>query len=511
MLYSFEDFVLDTNKQELRCGDTPVRLQAKTYDLLEFLIRSRGRLVSKDELVATVWKGTIVSESAMSSCLADARKAIGDTSKSKHLIKTFPTKGFRFVGAVVETHVPASPGRRQVEDALMTSANRKQALEAGNPQDDSRLDKSRAEDSVPVERTSLIAVRLPPLPPLLVGREVDLTELKARIVVKPAILQPRVTVVRGWPGVGKTSLVNTLANDKDVMSAFPDGVLWAAFGESPNLLGELAAWSRALGAPFAGSHPEIADLTFEVRKRLHDRQVLLILDDVWEMSAVIPFKVASARCATLITTRDTELARNIATTSNDVYVLDKFDEVRGLELLKHVAPSFTNAHFPEARQLVFDLDGLPLALRVAGGLLEEETRLRWSGVQDLLAELTETTRLLSEVAPEDRYDSRTGTFPTVSLLLQRSTERLDAETRGRFTSLGSFAAKPATFDLDAMHHQWGSADVKESKETVRKLVNRGLLEPSPSPDEARFQMHALLVLHARSLADQASSEVLKSA
>ena len=224
----------------------------------------------------------------------------------------------------------------------------------------------------------------------------------------------------------------------------------------------------------------------------------MILDDVWDMSAIAPFKVAGARCFTLITTRDTELARNVSPTSNGVYVLEKFDEARGLELLEHVAPSFLGAHFHEARQLVSDLDGLPLAIRVAGGLVEEETRLNWSGVRSLLAELTETTRLLSETAPEDRYDPRTGTFPTVSLLLQRSTEHLDDQARRRFARLGSFAAKPATFDLDAMRHQWGRVAIAEAKETVRKLVDRGLLEPTS--DEARFQMHALLVLHARSIA-----------
>jgi DNA-binding winged helix-turn-helix (wHTH) protein len=503
MLYSFEDFVLDTDKQELRRRDSPVHLEPQTYDFLEFLIRNRERLVSKDEIVAAVWKGTIVSESAMSSRLAHARNAIGDTGESKRFIKTVSKRGFRFVGAVTETYTASD--RRLVEELLTTRTKAKQGSEAGDPQDDSGPDESRAEDSVPVDRTSLIAVRLPALPSLLVGREVDLTDLKARIGVAPETSRRPVTVVRVWPGVGKTSLVNALANDRDVMSAFPDGVLWAALGESPNLLGELAAWSRALGAPLAGSRPELADLTFEVRKRLRDRKVLLILDDVWEMSAVVPFKVAGPHCATLITTRDTWLARNVATTPKDVYLLEKFDEARGLELLTHVAPSFMEADLAAARQLVFDLDGLPLALRVAGRLVEEEIRLRWDGVHDLLAELTETTRLLSEVAPEDRYDARTGTFPTVSLLLQRSTERLDAETRRRFSRLGSFAAKPATFDLDAMHYQWQSVDVEQSKVTVRNLVDRGLLEPSP--DDARFQMHALLVLHARSLADRVSSDL----
>ena len=508
MLYTFEDFILDTDKLELRRGGTPIHLETQTYNLLELLIRNRERLVSNDELIEIVWKGRNVSPSAVSRRISAARRAIGDSGASQHFIRTITSKGLRFVCVVSEVHGPASPDGRLAKAVLMATADTKQALETDNSQDDNGRAKGPTGDSDLVEQKSLAAIRLPAIPSLLVGREADLTELKVRIGATPAISQRRITVVRGWPGVGKTSLVNALANDEEVMTAFPDGVLWAALGESPNLLGELTAWSRALGVPFTGSQPEIANLTFEVRKRLHDRQVLLILDDVWEMSAVVPFNVAGPRCATLITTRDTELARNIATTPSNVYWLEKFDEARGLELLKHVAPSFIEAHLAAARQLVFDLDGLPLALRVAGRLVEEEIRLRWGGVQDLLAELTETTRLLSEVAPEDRYDSRTGTFPTVSLLLQRSTERLHPETRRRFSSLGSFAAKPATFDLDAMHHQWRSADVKQSRETVRELVNRGLLEPSP--DEARFQMHALLVLHARSLADRASSDVLAS-
>jgi hypothetical protein len=145
-----------------------------------------------------------------------------------------------------------------------------------------------------------------------------------------------------------------------------------------------------------------------------------------------------------------------------------------------------------------------LALRVAGRLLESEMALHWDGVQELLTELSETTRLLSERPPEDRYDEGTGTTPTVSLLLRRSTDRLDAETQRRFSSLGSFAAKPATFDLDAMHHQFRSSSVKQSRDTIRKLVDRGLLEPSQS--RARFQMHAILMLHARSLADRTYSK-----
>jgi hypothetical protein len=81
-------------------------------------------------------------------------------------------------------------------------------------------------------------------------------------------------------------------------------------------------------------------------------------------------------------------------------------------------------------------------------------------------------------------------------LLERSTDRLDAQTRNRFAYLGAFAPKPATFDLNAMHFVWRATDIEDAKETARKLADRGLLEPIGA---GRFQMHALLVLHARSI------------
>ena len=85
------------------------------------------------------------------------------------------------------------------------------------------------------------------------------------------------------------------------------------------------------------------------------------------------------------------------------------------------------------------------------------------------------------------------TSPTVAALLKRSTDLLDADTRRRFAYLGLFVPKPATFDLEAMAVAW---DVTDPKPIARVLVNRGLLEPVSG---GRFQMHALLVLHARSL------------
>jgi hypothetical protein len=145
-----------------------------------------------------------------------------------------------------------------------------------------------------------------------------------------------------------------------------------------------------------------------------------------------------------------------------------------------------------ARELVRDLEGLPLAIHVAGRLLHSEARLGW-GLRELLDELRSGAALLAAPAPTEMQSARHGPSPTVTALLKRSTDLLDSETRRRFSYLGLFVPKPATFDLEAMAVAW---EVEDPRVTARQLVNRGLLEPV---SRGRFQMHALLVIHARSL------------
>jgi len=102
VLYSFEDFSLDTARRELRRSGTLISLQPQVFDLLEYLIRNRERVVDKDDLLAAVWKGRIVSEWNLSTRINAARSAIGDSGEGQRLIRTAHGKGFRFVGVVHE-------------------------------------------------------------------------------------------------------------------------------------------------------------------------------------------------------------------------------------------------------------------------------------------------------------------------------------------------------------------------------------------------------------------------
>src|SRR5437879_7304509 len=100
MHFTFGTYALDTDRRELRRGGDPVAMEPQVFDLLVYLVQNRDRVVSKDDLIACVWSDRIVSESTLNSCINSARKAVGDSGTDQRLIRTFPRKGFRFVGAI---------------------------------------------------------------------------------------------------------------------------------------------------------------------------------------------------------------------------------------------------------------------------------------------------------------------------------------------------------------------------------------------------------------------------
>jgi DNA-binding winged helix-turn-helix (wHTH) protein len=96
--YLFEDYTLHTQRRELRRGADIVAVAPQVFDLLEYLIRNKERVVSKDDLIKTIWDGRIVSDGALTTRLNAARSAIGDTGEEQRLIKTFPRKDFASSG-----------------------------------------------------------------------------------------------------------------------------------------------------------------------------------------------------------------------------------------------------------------------------------------------------------------------------------------------------------------------------------------------------------------------------
>ena len=102
MQFLFADHKVDIDRRELVRGSAPVAVEPQVFDLLVHLMRNRDRVVSKDDLIASVWGGRIVSDSTLASRINAARKAVGDNGAQQKLIRTVSRKGFRFVGDVRE-------------------------------------------------------------------------------------------------------------------------------------------------------------------------------------------------------------------------------------------------------------------------------------------------------------------------------------------------------------------------------------------------------------------------
>ncbi|HYY99559.1 MAG TPA: NB-ARC domain-containing protein [Pyrinomonadaceae bacterium] len=346
---------------------------------------------------------------------------------------------------------------------------------------------------------------VPQMPGLVfVGRDESLREVIDLIGVGSESPDNSLTVVRGWPGVGKTTLVAVLSRDQAVREAFPDGVLWTSlfFGEHQltqsalehKLLSLMAGWGRVLGTDSLLRVPTVGEVTAQLAAMLRNKRMLLIVDDVWHQGHAAPFIQASgSRCAVLATTRLPEVARQLASGHGKVYQLPVLTEEHALRLLRILAPAVVQSHQQECRELLHELEYLPLSIHVAAGLLKAEAELGLD-VVDLIAEIRSGAALIQATAPVNRTEN--GTTPTIAALLRRSTDVLDEEARDCFAFLGAFAPKPATFDLEAMASVWERGDPKPM---VRKLASHGLIE---YVGDGRYQMHALLVQHANSLLEE---------
>ena len=143
MIFGFDDNELDTDLFELRRAGVNVPVEPQVFEVLRYLVEHRDRLVTKNDLLDNVWGDRFVSESALTSRIKDARRAVGDDGTRQRTIRTVHGRGYRFVAQVVErgVHEPptgavAPPG---VLASRFTSATVPPPLELGRDAAD-RLD-----------------------------------------------------------------------------------------------------------------------------------------------------------------------------------------------------------------------------------------------------------------------------------------------------------------------------------------------------------------------------------
>ncbi len=188
--YIFEEYAFDTDRRELHRGADAVSVAPQVFDLLDYLIRNRERVVSKDDLINAIWNGRIVSDAALTTRLNVARSVIGDSGEEQRLIKTLPRKGFRFVGPVREARevaglnpgdapesVPAVPDKPSI--AVLPFANM-----SGDPEQEYFADGMVEEITTALSRFRWLFVIARNSSFTFKGKAVDIKEVGRRLAVR---------------------------------------------------------------------------------------------------------------------------------------------------------------------------------------------------------------------------------------------------------------------------------------------------------------------------------------
>src|SRR5215510_10415251 len=117
MIYVFDAYEFDTDRRVLRLAGKSVDLEPKVFDLLAYLIQHHDQFVSREKLYAHLWSQQFVSEAALTYCISEARKAVGDNGRAQRVIKTVHGRGYRFIAPVAE----CPPGSMAGEPAPVPS------------------------------------------------------------------------------------------------------------------------------------------------------------------------------------------------------------------------------------------------------------------------------------------------------------------------------------------------------------------------------------------------------
>src|SRR5258705_7592867 len=104
----FSPFRLDLANEQLWRGNQLVTLRPKTLAVLRYLVEHAGRLIPKEELLNTVWKGTRVSSTLPKDYIQELRKALNDATHAPRFIETVHGRGYRFIAPVTAAPVPSA-------------------------------------------------------------------------------------------------------------------------------------------------------------------------------------------------------------------------------------------------------------------------------------------------------------------------------------------------------------------------------------------------------------------
>jgi predicted ATPase/DNA-binding winged helix-turn-helix (wHTH) protein len=412
----FGRFELRPSERVLFADGAPVTLGARAFDLLVAFVDRPGALITKDELLATVWEGLVVEENNLQVQVSTLRKILGQSA-----LATIPGRGYRFNLAVA----------RGDGDASVHVAD----------------ERALAADAAAVSQPSTAHTNLPPRLPLLYGRTEDLGSIAA------LLRQHAVVTITGAGGIGKTRVAQAVAKQLVTENAtdYPDGAWWVELASLADSALVPSAVAQAIGVRIGGEPPTVLTL----QAQLAHSRALLVLDNCEHLAdavaALVDTLSASAPLLSILVTSQ----ETIRASDEHVYRLGGLavPDAADLETASHsgavelfearaqaVDPRFalTTGNLPAVIEICRRLDGIPLAIELAAA------RLPLLGLEGLRTRLHERFALLTGGA---RVVLRR--HQTLRATLEWSHALLTPDEQTVFRRLGAFAGG---FTLEAAQH-----------------------------------------------------------
>jgi hypothetical protein len=286
-------------------------------------------------------------------------------------------------------------------------------------------------------------------------------EWRSQPVVPPVAL-------RGAGGYGKTTLARAICHDPEVQTVFRNGIHWLTLGQSA---GDLTARVKDLIFAVSGTRPEITGVDIasaHLAQLLADKDILLVIDDVWNAADLRPFLVGGPRCARLITTRDSStLPRNARQV-----IVEAMQQDEAVALLGAGLPAGAESVL---HKLATRLGRWPLLLALANGALRERVL---DGGQDLAGALNHINRALNKrgLTAFDAHDPRERA-QAVELTIGVSLEQLSSDERVRYSELAIFPAD--AIPLATLERLWsvtGDYDDFDTDDLCARLGRLSLLQ-----------------------------------
>jgi predicted ATPase/DNA-binding winged helix-turn-helix (wHTH) protein len=462
--WQFGAFTLLPAQRLLLDRDAPVRVGGRALDVLIVLVEAAGKIVGRDELIASVWKKVVVDEGSLRVHVAALRRALGDDGDARRYIVNVPGQGYSFVGDVS----PSAPAN----------------LTGGWP----KLDVGRR-----------------PLPPLLanvVGRDDSIREVCCMVA------EHRLVTVVGAGGVGKTTVA--LAAGAQLATHYRDGARFVDLAPLTDARHVANVWANAIDP----SQP-ISDQR-ELGALLADRQMLIVLDNcehvVQAAAAVAEAVLACAQGVhVLATSREPlratgewviRLASLELPPASGRLTAKQASAFAAVQLFtQRTAASFagftfTDADVPHVTEICWRLDGIPLAIELAAGRVAQlGLRGLSAGLEDRFAVLTKGLRT---ALPRQQ---------TLRAAIDWSYELLSEDQQAVLRRLAIFAGAFSFDSAVAVCEDDLSADTCDA---IDELVQKSLITIDTGTDIARYRLLEMTRAYAIEKLDDAGELVAAS-